>query len=59
MKRPMPLLIPCGYSPVHTEKESEYYFRAVYRHPPTEHDCLLARWRLKLALEACDEKTIP
>jgi hypothetical protein len=58
MKRPMPLLIPCGCSPSHTQKESEYYFRALVRNPWTEHDILLARWRLRLALEVCDERKV-
>lgn len=58
MKRPMPQLIPCGCAPVHRDKECDYYFRALRRHPWTEHDIIMARWQFKLMLEAIDERKI-
>ena len=39
----------------HTKGEWDYYYHALIRHPWTEHDITLARWRLKLVIEAGED----
>lgn len=51
MKRQMPVLIPCGTSPSHTDRECDYYFMALTRHPWTRHDILMRRRELRMAIE--------